>query len=111
MKNILNIRSFFVLVFSVCFLSTAYAQKVKKNKVRLKVQYVKVMNEGVYFDIKAGAKVKKQNIAVSNIDLIVYILCLYKIAEYINSFVFSVRYGSTITLCRGFIINSLRLIV
>jgi len=72
MKNILNIRSFFVLVFSVCFLSTAYAQKVKKNKVRLKVQYVKVMNEGVYFDIKAGAKVNRQNIAVSNIDIIVY---------------------------------------
>lgn len=72
MKNILNIRSFFVLVFSVCFLSTGYAQKVKKNKVRLKAQYVKIMDGEIYFDIKASSKVKKQNITVAGIDLTIY---------------------------------------
>jgi hypothetical protein len=72
MKNILNIRSFFLVILSVFLMTSGFAQNVKKGKVRLKVKYVKIMNEGVYFDIKAGAKVNKQNIDVSNIDLIVY---------------------------------------
>jgi len=72
MKNILNIRSFFLVVLSVFLVTSGFSQNVKKGKTRLKVKYVKIMNEGVYFDIKAGAKVNKQNINISDIDLIVF---------------------------------------
>jgi hypothetical protein len=43
-----------------------------QDKVRLKAEYVKVMNEGVYFDIQATAKVNDENVNVSNIELVIY---------------------------------------
>ena len=46
-----------------------YAQKAKKNKARLNVQYVKIMDGEIYFDIKASARIKKKNVKISNIDL------------------------------------------
>ena len=76
MKNQLKFRFIFLAIISVFLLSTSFqnlhAQKVKKEKVRLKVQYIKIMNEGVYFDIKAGARVNKKNIDVSNINITVF---------------------------------------
>ena len=72
MKNQLNIRHFFLLILSIFLINISFAQKVKKNKVRLKVQYVKIMDGAIYFDIKATSKVKKKNVKVSNIDLIIY---------------------------------------
>ena len=72
MKNQLNIRRFFLVILSIFLINISFAQKVKKNKVRLKVQYVKIMDGTIYFDIKATSKVKKKNIKVSNIDLIIY---------------------------------------
>jgi hypothetical protein len=54
----------------VFFINTGFAQK--KNKVRLKVQYVKIMNGESYFDISASAKVNRKNIKVSDIDLTIY---------------------------------------
>ena len=72
MKNQLNIRRFFLVILSIFLVNISFAQKVKKNKVRLKVQYVKIMDGEVYFDIKATSKVKKKNVKVSNIDLIIY---------------------------------------
>ena len=75
-KNQMNIRFVFfailgIFIFNIGSLSL-YAQKVKKNKVRINVQYVKIMDGEIYFDIKASSKVKKKNIKVSNIDLTVY---------------------------------------
>ncbi len=72
MKNQLNIRHFILLILSIFLINISFAQKVKKNKVRLKVQYVKIMDGAIYFDIKATSKVKKKNVKVSNIDLIIY---------------------------------------
>jgi len=72
MKNKLNIRRFFFILLSVFLITSSFAQKTKKSKVRLKAQYVKVMESEIYFDIKASSKVKKKNINVSNIEIVVY---------------------------------------
>lgn len=69
MKIKLNIRSIFLVVLSI-FLSTAtFAQK--KNKVRLKASYVKIMNGEIYFDVSASSRINKRNVDVSNIDLVI----------------------------------------
>ncbi len=72
MINQLNMRHFFLMLLSVFMITSSFAQKAKKGKVRLKVQYVKIMNGEPYFDFKASARVNKKNVNVSNIDLIVY---------------------------------------
>ncbi len=75
-KNQMNIRFVFFAILSILIFNigsqSLYAQKVKKNRVRLNIQYVKIMDGEIYFDIKASSKVKKKNIKVSNIDLTVY---------------------------------------
>ncbi|NOQ91800.1 MAG: hypothetical protein GQ552_03685 [Flavobacteriaceae bacterium] len=75
-QNQLKYRFIILAFISVWFFSMGsqnlYAQKAKKNKVRLNVQYVKIMDGEMYFDIKASARIKKKNIKVSNIDLILY---------------------------------------
>jgi len=70
MKNHINIRSIFLVLFCVFVSLPSFAQK--KNKVRLKVQYVKVMNGEIYFDIKATSRVNRQNIGVSNATLTIF---------------------------------------
>lgn len=49
-----------------------YAQEVKKNRVRLKLDYIKVMEGDAYLDIKASAKIEKKNVAVSNVTIKVF---------------------------------------
>lgn len=68
MRNQLITRHFFLVVLSVFLCTSVFAQ----DKVRLKAEYVKVMNEGVYFDIQATAKVNDENVNVSKIELIIY---------------------------------------
>ena len=70
MKNNLNIRAIFLVVLGVFLCTSLFAQK--KNKVRLKASYVKIMNDAIYFDVTATAKVDKKFITVSNIDLTVF---------------------------------------
>ena len=76
MKNQLNFRLIFLAFISVVLLTTSfqniYAQKAKKNKVRLKAQYVKIMDGEIYFDISATSRVKKKNVSVSHVDILVY---------------------------------------
>lgn len=72
MKNKFITKRFFLVLLSVFLCSASFAQKVKKDKVRLKAQYVKIMDSEVYFDISASAKVDKQNVNVSNIELTVF---------------------------------------
>ena len=75
-KNQINIRYTFLILLSVFIFNMGtykvYAQKEKKNKVRLNVQYVKVMDGEIYFDIKTSSKIRRQNIKVSNIELTLY---------------------------------------
>lgn len=72
MRNKFISRPFFLVVLSVFLCASSFAQKAKKDKVRLKAEYVKIMNSEIYFDLKATAKVDDQNINVSDIDLTLY---------------------------------------
>jgi len=76
MKDQLNFRYIFLALLSVFVLTASFqnvhAQKAKKNKVRLKAQYIKIMDGESFIDIKATSKIKKQNITVSGIDVIVF---------------------------------------
>lgn len=68
MRNLLITRHFFLVVLSVFLYTSSFAQ----DKVRLKADYVKIMNEGSYFDIQATSKVNDENVNVSKIELIIY---------------------------------------
>ncbi len=76
MRNQLKFKTSFLVILSLFLLMTGfqnlYAQNTKKNKVRIKAEYVKIMNGETYIDIKATSKIKKKNTKVSNIELIVY---------------------------------------
>jgi len=61
-------RHFFLVVLSVFLCTSVFAQ----DRVRLKAEYVKIMNEGSYFDLQATAKVNDENVNVSKIELIIY---------------------------------------
>lgn len=65
-----------LLVFLGLFLVTAvshraFAQNVKKNRVRLKVDYIKIMDGEAFLNIKASSKIEKKNVVVSNIGFTV----------------------------------------
>lgn len=76
MKVPLKYRLVFLLFFGLFIGNTAlfsvFAQDAKKNKVRLKMNYVKVMNEEIYFDIEASSKIDNDNIKVPNIEVVIY---------------------------------------
>jgi len=61
--------SLFLLVLNV---QQTNAQDIKKNKIRLKVDYVKTMNEDITFIIKASSKVERKNIDVANIEVTIF---------------------------------------
>tara|TARA_R110000868_G_scaffold20478_16_gene86680 strand:- start:1008 stop:1877 length:870 start_codon:yes stop_codon:yes gene_type:complete len=75
MKKHLNFHPIFIAFVSVALLGASfqnlYAQKAK-NTVRLKAKYVKIMDGEIYFDIAAAAKVGKQNLDVSHVDIYAY---------------------------------------
>lgn len=68
MRNQLITRHFFLVVLSVFLYTSSFAQ----DRVRLKAEYVKIMNEGAYIDMQATAKVNDENVNVSKIELIIY---------------------------------------
>ena len=76
MKNRFKYRfGILALVGFVVFnlnLQNAYSQEGKKNSVRLKADYIKIMDSISYFNIKAFAKIDKENVDVANIDLQVF---------------------------------------
>lgn len=76
MKNRLKFRFIFLALVGVFLFSANFqnlhAQSAKKNKVRLKAYYVKIMDSVSYIDIAATSKIKKKNTKVSNINLIIY---------------------------------------
>lgn len=72
MRNQFITRHFFLVVLSVFLCTSGFAQKAKKDKVRLKANYVKVMNAEVYFDLQASARVDGENVDVSKVELIIF---------------------------------------
>ena len=63
----------YLALIVVCLLNlhsnSTYAQKVEKNRLRIAVDYVKIMDAEIFFNIRAGARVNKQAVRVSNIEL------------------------------------------
>lgn len=74
MKNQLNFT--FLALLSVFVFASSFqslnAQNVKKNKVRLKAQYIKVMEGDSYINIAASSKIDKQNVKVSDIEVLIF---------------------------------------
>lgn len=77
-KNIkkLELRIFFLMILGIILCTFTSqdlnAQDVKKNSVRLKADYIKIMDGDSYFDISASSKIDKKNVEVPNIDVIIY---------------------------------------
>lgn len=57
-----------MILFLFCS-DTIYAQKIKKSKARINVEYVKIMDGEVYFDIKESARVNKKTVKISGIEI------------------------------------------
>lgn len=76
MNKPINIRFIFPALLSVFIFilgsSRLYAQKEKKNKARINVEYVKIMDGEIYFNIKASARIKKKTVPINNIELTIY---------------------------------------
>lgn len=76
MNKLINIRFVFLVMLSVFIFNigtpSLFAQKEKKNKARINVEYVKIMDGEIYFNIKASARIKKKTVPVSNIELTIY---------------------------------------
>lgn len=76
-KNKLNQRLIFltlagVIAFSFGFNTKLHSQETKKNTVRLKVDYIKIMDSISYFKINAFSRIDQENVDVSNIELEIY---------------------------------------
>ena len=73
MKIMLKHRFVFFVVGAIFIcnigVSNLYAQETKKNSVRLKVDYFKIMDSISYFNIKAFARIDGETVDVSNIEL------------------------------------------
>lgn len=73
MRDLLKFHSVYlalVLVFLLnLYSSSIYAQKAEKNRVRIAVEFVKIMNAEIYFNIKVGARVDKKTVKVNDIEL------------------------------------------
>lgn len=72
MRNQLITHYFFLVLLSLFLCTSSYAQKTTKNKVRLKANYVKVMNSEVYFDLQATAKVDGENVNIPKVELVIF---------------------------------------
>lgn len=68
MKNQLKFKTVFLVFISAFIFTAGFAQ----DRVRLRAEYVKIMDGEIYFDLKASARVDNQNIDVSNINLVTY---------------------------------------
>ncbi len=71
LKFHLGFMAFAIVFLLNSHLNTVCAQNVKKNRLRIAVDYVKIMDGEIYFDIKAGARIDKKNVRVSNIEMTV----------------------------------------
>ena len=69
MKNNTIIKSFFLVCICLLIGAPVLAQKVKKNTVRLKIEYVKIMNGELTFKVKASSKVDRKNVNLENISI------------------------------------------
>ena len=73
MRHPFTFHGVFMGLFAMCLLNLhsncAYGQKVEKNRMRISVDYVKLMDAEIYFNIKAAARVNNEPVRVSNVEL------------------------------------------
>ena len=73
MRHPFTFHGVFLGLFAMCLLNlhsnSAYGQKVEKNRMRISVDYVKLMDAEIYFNIKAAARVNNEPVRVSNVEL------------------------------------------
>lgn len=70
MKNLLKFHLQIILIGVLMIGSgSLFGQETKKNKLRINVSYVKIMDGEVYFNIKTSARINKKNTAVSDVEL------------------------------------------
>lgn len=69
MINKTIIKSFFLVCICLLIGAPVQAQKVKKNTVRLKIEYVKIMNGELTFKVKASSRIDRKNINLENISI------------------------------------------
>ncbi|MCX2720376.1 hypothetical protein [Lentiprolixibacter aurantiacus] len=76
MKNQNTYRFTFYALMAMLFLGIGspflYAQNQKKNRLRLRADYVRIMDKDAYLNIKASARIDGKNENVPNIELEVY---------------------------------------
>jgi len=71
-----NLHHFFLVLLSIILSCSTFqnlnAQNSKKNKVRLKAAYTKIVDVASFVDIAATAKINKKNVKVAGISLQVF---------------------------------------
>lgn len=72
MKNYQNFKLLFVVILGILFFAAGaqhtFAQN-KKERVRINADYVKIDNEEHFINIKASARIDRQTVEVSNIEM------------------------------------------
>jgi hypothetical protein len=63
---------FLGLFMGVSLCEDLQAQNTKKHRIRLRADYVKIMDSMSYLDIKASARIDKKNVTIPDIDLRIY---------------------------------------
>jgi hypothetical protein len=63
---------FLGLFMGVSLCEDLQAQNTKKHRIRLRADYVKIMDSMSYVDIKASARIDKKNVTIPDIDLRIY---------------------------------------
>jgi len=76
MKKRLTYRTIFIalagsFLFAIGF-NSIHAQEGKKNTVRFKAYYTKIMDSISYFNVSVFSRIDKENVDVANIDLTFY---------------------------------------
>jgi len=75
MRDQLKFYHVYLALVFVCLLNACSnkvsAQQVEKNRARIAIEYVKIMNTEIFFDIKVGARVNKKSVRISDIELTV----------------------------------------
>ena len=74
MKKTLNIRLIVLVLFGLLLSGTTsntlYGQK--KTSVRLKLNFIKIMDEGFTFTVEAGARINSKNVTIPDLEILFY---------------------------------------
>ena len=72
MKKRIHTHLVFLVIFSMFFIGMGNAQTAKKEKLRIKANYVKITDSLNYIDIVTTAKIDKKHTNIPNIELSIF---------------------------------------